>query len=232
LGAKKIKKKKKPLRPEEVETLAEQTLNFLRKNIRLVIAFTGFFLVISALLWGYGRYTSLQHEQAAYAYYAAVKTLSNNDVSIKDDDISIVLNQLEKLTKLYPSQSVAIMASLDELALLCRRGKWDEVVKIGERLKATISPDHPFYPLLIRHVAIAYTKGNHVDKALQAWNDFIAVAPKEWLREAYWEKARIFIEMGKKDEAVDCLRKALNSEGFLPADFVIKERLHSLSNAG
>ncbi len=223
MAGKKIKRKKKILKPEEVETLTEQFINFIKANVRWVIAFCGMFLVISALMWAYVRYTNSRNEQAAYAYYISVK----NYRSLDDNRLE---ENLQKFLKNYSGHPLTKIAALDEVALLIKKGKWDEAIKECKKLLADIKHNSPLYPVALKHLATAYKQKGDYKEALSLWKKLENIAPSEWSREIYWNEALILQKMDNDKEAVEKLQKALAADGLLPDDFTIKLYLNRISH--
>ncbi len=221
MAGKKIKRKKKVLKPEEVETLTEQFVNFLKANVRWVVACCGMLLVISALLWAYARYTISRNEQAAYAYYISVKDFKSQDELKLEKSLSSFL-------KNYAGHPLTKMARLDEIVIFARQGKWDNVIKNCQQLLSSLKQDNPLYPIVLRHLAMAYTQKKDYRKALDTWKQLEKISPLEWQKEIYWNEGLILETMGKTNEAIENMRKALTINGILPDDFTIKMRINNL----
>ncbi len=221
MAGKKIKRKKKVLKPEEVETLTEQLVNFLKSNVRWVVACCGMLLIISVLLWAYARYTISRNEQAAYAYYLSVK-------DFKSQDELKLEKSLNSFLKNYAGHPLTRMARLDEIVILAKQKKWDMVIENCQKLLSNLKQNNPLYPVVLRHLAIAYTEKKDYQKALDIWKQLEKMSPSEWQKEIYWKEGLILEAMGKTQEAVEKMKKALALNGILPDDFTIKMRINNL----
>lgn len=207
-----------------METLTDRVAQFLREHNRWFVAACGFLLVISALLWGYQRYTLRQNEEVAYAYHKVLEGWEmgsdRKDLNLEDLDRS-----LSDFIKNYSSHPLSTLAEFDRLALMAEQGRWASVKELGLELLKKIPAENPLYPILLRHIALAHEKLGEYDSAVKFWELLAGTAPSLWHRDTFWHLGRVLAASGNESEAEKYLKKALEADGGFPADFMIKAEL-------
>lgn len=227
MNPKKTVGRKKQFRAKDMETFSEQMVRLAKAHSRWIVAACSFFVVICIFLWGYQHYMIRKNEQAAYAYYRAVQRWSLGS-NVSQTDLDSINQSLSLFAKQFSSHPLSKIAELDRITLMAEQGIWSEVIKSGEQLLKELSPHSPLYPILLRHIAMAYENMEKFDVAANMWTQLSKNAPAQWRREIFWHLGKSLAQAGKASEAEENLRKALESEGVFPADFMIQSELGRL----
>ncbi|MCX7823120.1 MAG: tetratricopeptide repeat protein [Syntrophobacterales bacterium] len=211
----------KTLRPEEVETVVQHTIRKIKENPRWALCIVAVIFILGVLFWGYDKYSKSQDEQAAYAYYLIVKSLSEHGKAQEGWERAIVdfLNR-------YDGHPMAVLARLDLVRLDVEHRNWERAIKESESTIQKLPSSHPLKVFFLRYLAIAYTERNFLDRALLSWDELAKISPEEWKREIYWRRGLILELKGKMDEARASWEEALKAKGIFPTDDLIREHIN------
>lgn len=155
-------RRRAPQEPEEILSLAQQTLEYVRPYLKWLLG-GAVILALAILGWfGSGYLTQSREARAQAALEKARPQLS------QPDQTAAALQSLDALIQKYPSTKAALMARMFKAHLLYQTGKYADAAQTYKDLRATLGSDDPhgWRPFVTESLSYCYeAQGDYAQAA-------------------------------------------------------------------
>jgi predicted negative regulator of RcsB-dependent stress response len=185
--------------------LPPKVTEFIRQNenpIKIVLILI-LVLICANTFWDY--YSDKQKNDSA--------SLLSQAMSQKEDAIRI--EQLKKVVDQYSGSGAALWGEVILAQQMLEDGQYQEAVKKYNGIIADVSVDNPIYPLVRHDLARAYELNGEFENSLKQYTALREIDGFTTI--GYLGEARLYEQMGNKDQAKDAYEKALTQQDLSPS---------------
>jgi predicted negative regulator of RcsB-dependent stress response len=185
--------------------LPPKVTEFIRQNENpLKIVLVGILVLICVnTFWDY--YSQKQKDDSA--------SLLAQAMSQTEDAIRI--EQLEKVVDQYSGSGAALWGEVTLAQQMLEDGQYQEAVNKYNGIISDVSVDNPIYPLVRYDLARAYELKGESENSLKQYTALRDI--EGFTTIGYLGEARLYEQMGNKDQAKDAYEKALTQQDLSPA---------------
>lgn len=225
MGVKKIKGSKKRFETtEEVLSFSERATDFAKQNPYWLIGIVATLVLAMGVIWGVHLYTQAQERKASSDYARVMEKWPASDLAgFKEWDKLTV--QLQDYIKKHEGTQAALNAQLDLTQAYFWMKRYDESIKLANRLLAQTPSGNPLKPLIHYHLALAYEETGKADQSIGQWEALAKEGVKGLDREISWHLARLYSDKKEYAKAVEQYEKALQADGGYPDTPMIQEEM-------
>ena len=125
------------------------------------------------------------------------------------------IEQLKKVVDQYSGSGAALWGEVTLAQQMLEDEKYQEAVNTYNGIINDVSDDNPIYPLILQDLARAYELNGEFENGLK---QYAALRDIEGFTTiGYLGEARLYEQMGEKDQAKDAYEKALTQQDLSPA---------------
>lgn len=185
--------------------LPPKVTEFIRQNenpIKIVLIVI-LVLICANTFWDY--YSQKQKDDSA--------SLLAQAMSQTEDAVRI--EQLKKVVDQYSGSGAALWGEVTLAQQMLEDGKYQEAVNKYNGIISDVSDDNPIYPLILHDLARVYELKGESENSLKQYTALRDI--EGFTTIGYLGEARLYEQMGNKDQAKDAYEKALTQQDLSPA---------------
>jgi len=194
-------------KPDQFHVLFNKLVDFYALNKRKVLLVAGAVLGVIAVVvaWSTYRY---YYEKNAWDQYAKIEE-SMFKASLSEQQVDVI-KKYKNLSANYPDSEASHLGAYRLANRLYNQGDYDAAISYYEKYLAHASDRNELKVLSFSGLAYCYEAKKEYQKALQALQQAEKIeAAKSLETFIYRDMGRIYEEMGKAPEALNCYKKAL-----------------------
>lgn len=225
MSAKKIKGSKKLFEPtEEILTFSQRATDFAKEKPYWIIGGVAAILLVLGIVWGANSYSEAKEKKARADYAQVIAAWPASDLANFQEWDKLVA-QLQDYTKRHQGTQPALNAQLDLAQAYFWMKRYDESLKVADRLLKETAPGDSLRPLVRYHLALTYEEAGRIDEAIAQWETLAKEGVEGLDREINWHLARLYSGRKEYSKAVEHYEKALKTTSGYPVAPMIEEEL-------
>ncbi|MBI5182586.1 MAG: tetratricopeptide repeat protein [Nitrospirae bacterium] len=189
-------------KPDEFISTIEKMTLFVEENIRVVIIALASAAVIGGTILGVYFYKDYINKKAAGLEYQAMRYYDGHEDTAGSEGYKKSIELFEDLIKKYPNSRSAAIAQYNIGNAYFRMNDISKAEEAYKRFIDKYSGNNILLGLVMQKLAYVYIAKKDYDKAIEMLNKIISDSSIEGKDQAYFELAKVYDVLQKKDDAV------------------------------